>query len=1069
MPTFNRRAFVPQAIACFLAQDYEPRELIILDDGSDPVADLVPSDARIRYRRLSRRLNVGQKRNLACAEARGEIIVHWDDDDWSAPFRISYQLAELIGDQADLCGAARILYWDEEHDRAWWYSNASTPRLLAGNTLCYTRAHWSRRRFAPVQVGEDVRFVRASADAKQVVLTRADFLVARIHRDNVSPKRTVSPTWQRAEVEEVRRIVGVQESAPEAVRSDSTASVPLVSCIMPTFQRRPFVPLAITYFQRQTYPNLELIVVDDGPSVRDLMPADPRVRYLRLPTRWSIGAKRNLAVQKARGQIIVHWDDDDWHAPTRVATQVAPILTGQADATYLDMQLVLSLRDAQLARCTPALHTQLHGHGGCPGTLAFRRALWGKARYPAVQVAEDVSFIRQLARTGARIERLRDERQFIVVRHAANTWDAGRDWGDALVEAAPEDLAALSPDWSHYERLHAALALPRPLDRRTPPASRASAPFPDTALVVSLARSSARRAHMQAQLAALGDGLRGELLEAVDGRTLDLAAFREAAWLREASWLRRELRPGEVGCWLSHLEALQTLVARDLDCGLVLEDDVCLVPDFPRALSERLAALRQAGSGYQALMLDCYEGRGSWAPRAPRSLLPGGFFQLGVSARGCPGARAYLVTRDGARRLLQRLCSGPIDQPFDEVLREQSERGLRVLCAHPSLIHGSGHDSLIIEAAAPSTAARFEPAQYLATVERHARSPWWKSPPREGAPLRRATPSVAPDEPARVLLLVWERDWVGTLRLPRALAGAGASPCALAPEGSALLAASELAAQRSYAARPEACRSALLAACHALRPELILPCDDRSAHLLAQLLTDALAGKRRLDPRLRSLLRRSLGTGPYLERVTRAGFARIARRAGVRLPDQRDVRARAEAEVAAALLGGPVVLKRDDGSSAGAGVRVVSGPDGLQRAWCELFTSDQGNAVLQRHVAGMPAMATFAAFEGHLLGVLTAEKTETHGPLGPSRVTTFVEDGRMVEMTRRFAREAGFTGIGSIDFIRGPEHGPVAIEFNARPTPLASRGAEVGMDLFEALMVRLRGGRVPGATGRRSA
>ena len=118
MPTFNRRAFVPQAIACFLAQDYEPRELIILDDGSDPVADLVPSDARIRYRRLSRRLNVGQKRNLACAEARGEIIVHWDDDDWSAPFRISYQVAELIGDQADLCGAARILYWDEEHDRA---------------------------------------------------------------------------------------------------------------------------------------------------------------------------------------------------------------------------------------------------------------------------------------------------------------------------------------------------------------------------------------------------------------------------------------------------------------------------------------------------------------------------------------------------------------------------------------------------------------------------------------------------------------------------------------------------------------------------------------------------------------------------------------------------------------------------------------------------------------------------------------------------------------------------------------------------------------------------------------
>lgn len=42
MPTYNRRAFVPQAVDYFLRQDYPSRELIVVDDGTDPVEDLIP-------------------------------------------------------------------------------------------------------------------------------------------------------------------------------------------------------------------------------------------------------------------------------------------------------------------------------------------------------------------------------------------------------------------------------------------------------------------------------------------------------------------------------------------------------------------------------------------------------------------------------------------------------------------------------------------------------------------------------------------------------------------------------------------------------------------------------------------------------------------------------------------------------------------------------------------------------------------------------------------------------------------------------------------------------------------
>ena len=49
MPTADRRRFVPRAIAQFLQQDYANRELIVLDDGAEPVEDLVPDDPRVRY------------------------------------------------------------------------------------------------------------------------------------------------------------------------------------------------------------------------------------------------------------------------------------------------------------------------------------------------------------------------------------------------------------------------------------------------------------------------------------------------------------------------------------------------------------------------------------------------------------------------------------------------------------------------------------------------------------------------------------------------------------------------------------------------------------------------------------------------------------------------------------------------------------------------------------------------------------------------------------------------------------------------------------------------------------
>ncbi len=65
---------MPRAIEYFLRQDYANMELVIVDDGTDPVGDLMPRDERIRYIRLTNRLTVKAKHNRACKQARGDII-----------------------------------------------------------------------------------------------------------------------------------------------------------------------------------------------------------------------------------------------------------------------------------------------------------------------------------------------------------------------------------------------------------------------------------------------------------------------------------------------------------------------------------------------------------------------------------------------------------------------------------------------------------------------------------------------------------------------------------------------------------------------------------------------------------------------------------------------------------------------------------------------------------------------------------------------------------------------------------------------------------------------------------
>ena len=189
MPTADRRRFVPGAIAAFLAQGRDDAELVILDDGADCVADLIPDDPRIRYVREPRR-SLGDKRNRLCELARGEILLHWDDDDWHAPDRIARQVAALDSEGADICGIDRVIFLSDDRESAWDYVYRGRERWVCGGSLAYRRAYWERHRFPALRSGEDTRWVYGARAAALHAMDAPDIFVARVHAGNTSPKRT---------------------------------------------------------------------------------------------------------------------------------------------------------------------------------------------------------------------------------------------------------------------------------------------------------------------------------------------------------------------------------------------------------------------------------------------------------------------------------------------------------------------------------------------------------------------------------------------------------------------------------------------------------------------------------------------------------------------------------------------------------------------------------------------------------------------------------------------------------------------------------------------------------------
>src|ERR1700722_9840673 len=104
-------------------------------------------------------------------------------------------------------------------------------------------------------------------------------------------------------------------------------TLPLITVVIPTRGRADLVVRAVRSAVGQTYPNVEVVVVVDGPdaNTKETLEAleEQALRVISLTANVGGSEARNIGVREARGSWIAMLDDDDQWLPEKLAKQMA--------------------------------------------------------------------------------------------------------------------------------------------------------------------------------------------------------------------------------------------------------------------------------------------------------------------------------------------------------------------------------------------------------------------------------------------------------------------------------------------------------------------------------------------------------------------------------------------------------------------------------------------------------------------------------------------------------------------------------------------------------------------------
>jgi GT2 family glycosyltransferase len=230
--------------------------------------------------------------------------------------------------------------------------------------------------------------------------------------------------------------------------------LPLVSVIVPTYNRRKDLTRALACLARQTYPRVEIIVVNDaGEDVRDIVASVPSAVYLTMPENGGVLRTEEMGFARATGEYFQALADDDFLDPDHIESLVTAMLLSGASMAHGNLVIRHQERIADGEYATVGYNARIFNETATPSLALLATPIAGQGMLVHQRVFDAVGgydFDCQLADQEFQLRALEAFTFAYVDRMTAEFRARGSENFSTNIDSVPEQRRI-------YEELH-----PRP-------------------------------------------------------------------------------------------------------------------------------------------------------------------------------------------------------------------------------------------------------------------------------------------------------------------------------------------------------------------------------------------------------------------------------------------------------------------------------------------------------------------------------------------------------------------------------------------------------------------------------
>ena len=351
---YNGEKYLEDALQSIFAQTFYDFEYIMVNDAStDGSAECLSriNDPRLRIITNNEQLGLTKSLNIAASQARGEFLARMDADDISLPHRFQLQIDFLQSHPKIAMVGSSYYVINEEGAILMLLPVLTDPRQINEGLL---KQNWfghgsviMRKSVFDELGGYNEQFIYAQ-DYDLWLRISERYSLANIEEPLYCWRKTsvcISQVKGAQQMDYARRALSEARKRRGLGDDPLNSSViahhyPLVSVIVPTYNRPQMLADALKSIANQTWDDFEVIIINDGGiDVTDVIKSSgiaEKINYISLGRNSERSYVRNAGLKLARGKYIAYLDDDDIYYPDHLQTLIDTLKQSGNRAAYSD-------------------------------------------------------------------------------------------------------------------------------------------------------------------------------------------------------------------------------------------------------------------------------------------------------------------------------------------------------------------------------------------------------------------------------------------------------------------------------------------------------------------------------------------------------------------------------------------------------------------------------------------------------------------------------------------------------------------------------------------------------------